>query len=668
MSHFHLTFLLSAALFCAPFYTLAASPPADQIFPDSTKGFFSIRNLKEFGDQWKQTQFGQLLADPLMENFKNEVQKQITERMEKTFGLTFDGISSLPSGEIAFGMIAIPDQIPGYVLTMDITGKRSETDTYLTNLTAKLITVGVKKSTETYKGQQITLLTFPPPETPPTLGGNTRIEITLAPIERKAYYTFFQDILIASDQLYLLQLIADRIADQSGKSLSNVEAYQTVIKRCTGDIPGNTPPIIRWYIEPLDYGESIRILLQSRNPAIPIRKDKPSIFSILKQQGFDAIRGLGGTVSIKTEAQESVYRTFMYTKKPYRLAMQMLNFPDNTNFAPPLWMPSDLARCTMVYVEPLAIFDNFGILFDALIMPGEEGVWKDILKGLEEDPHGPQINIRAELIAHLGNRILGMSRYEKPITATSESIVIAAELKTGQESAMLAGIEKLFGTDPEMQATQYNSYKIWHRKPVEDTGYGPIEIEIPDIFNNNIPNLVDVNTIPVKAASPPDDENAPPVFPDGGIVVAKGCLFVATNIDYLKIILNRLDTSDESAKTTIGNEAEYKEVDRIFAGMGLTNKPHFFQFFARTHETLRPTYEMIRKGQMAQSQALLGKALNALFSPDEESGIRKQILDGSTMPEFDNIQHYFGKVGIYGISEENGFFMKGFTIEREEKK
>ena len=538
--------LISAALFCTSAY--AASPSADQIFPDSTKGFFSIQNLKDFGKQWKQTQFGQLLDDPLMANFKNEIQKQLTERMQNTFGLTLDGIASLPSGEVAFGMLAVPNQVPGYVLTMDVAGQRPETDTYLTNLTQKLVAVGVKKSTETYKNQQITILVFPPPEAPPAARGNARIELP-PPIERRAYYMFFQEVLIASDQLHLLKLIADRIADQTGKSLADVEGYQVTMKRCVGELPAGVQPSLRWYIEPLDYGESIRILL--RGPAAQNRRDKPSIFSVLKQQGLDAIQGVGGIVSVKTETQESVYRTFIYTKKPYRLAMRMFTFPDSTNFVPPIWMPSDLARCTMVYVNPTEIFDNFGVLFDALIMPGEEGLWSSILNDLEKGPHGPQINLRDELVAHLGNRVLGMSRYEKPITVKSESIVIAVELKDGSESAMLAGLEKLFGTDPEMAAVHHNSYKIWHRKPLEDIIVPFNDFDIPDFFNfDNAPGKV--QTVPVKSAVQVEDEDRPPAFPDGGVVVAKNCLFVSTNRDYLKLILDRLDSPSESAKSTIG--------------------------------------------------------------------------------------------------------------------
>jgi len=654
---FRFLLLLSAALLCPSLH--AASPPADQIFPDSTKGFISFPNTKTFEEQWKQTQFGKLLDDPLMQDFKKEIQQQLTERLEKNFALTLDSISSLPSGEVAFGMIAVPNQVPGYVLTMDVASKRSETDTYLSNLTQKLVTAGAKKSTETYKGQQITILVFPPRDTP-TVIGNTRIEIT--PIERRAYYMFLQDVLIASDQLHLLKLIADRLADQSGKSLAQVEGYQVVMKRCLDDLPAGTVPSLRWYIEPLDYGESIRVLL--RGPVAQNRKEKPSIFSILKQQGFDAIRGIGGTVSIKTEAQESVYRTFIYTQKPYKLAMQMFNFPDQKDFSPPTWMPSDLARCTMLYVDPMAMFDNFGVLFDSLIMSGEEGVWADILDGLENDPHGPKINLREELVVHLGNRVTSMSRYAQPITAKSESIVIAVELKPGKDSAMLSGLEKLFGTDPEMQFSQHGSYKIWHRKPLEVLAP---DWEIRDIFDvNGGPGSV--STVPVKSAVPPEEaeeENAPPTFPDGGVVVAKGAIFVATDRTYLTTILDRLDSPVESEKSTIAEESEYQTVQRVFSEMGVTDKPRFLQFFARTHETLRPTYEMIRKDEMGQSQAVLGKILNEILSAeDDESGIRRQIIDGSSLPEFEKVQHYFGKVGIYGVSEVNGYFIKGFSLER----
>jgi hypothetical protein len=243
--------------------------------------------------------------------------------------------------------------------------------------------------------------------------------------------------------------------------------------------------------------------------------------------------------------------------------------------------------------------------------------------------------------------------------------VVAGELKPDRESAMRAGLEKFFGTDPEWQAMPHNSYKIWHRKPKE-VAVDPnefIDIGVPPLlFDDPVPSLAPVIQ-PVAANQPVAEEDRPPTFPDGGAVVAKGCLFASTNLEYLKVILDRLDSPETAAQSTIKDAAEYKEVDRIFGSLGLTEKAHFFQFFARTQETLRPTYEMIRLNQMAQSQAVLSKLLNGILSPDGE---RSQILDGTTMPEFEKVQHYFGRVGIYGITEENGYFVKGFALGKEE--
>ncbi|MDR3183541.1 MAG: hypothetical protein LBT89_11615 [Planctomycetaceae bacterium] len=637
--------------------TAADKVPADKIFPDAAKGFVSIRSLKELTAQWQKTEFGRLMNDPIMAEFVKTLQKQIAGSLDKTFGLTLDAVTDLPSGEVAFGMIAVPNQIPGNVLTMDVADRKQKVDDYLAALTKKLIAAGVKQSTETYRGEKIIVLQFPPSKTNEAALADTKsVAGGVKPVDRRAYYLFKGDTLVVSDQLHLIKLVTDRIVDQSGKSLADAEDYQFVMKRLQSDLPpGAEAPQIRWYIEPLNYGESLRTLFAKNDPN---KKEKTSLFTILKQQGFGAIRGVGGYVNLKAEDKESVYRTFIYAKKPYEKAMKIFEFPDGKSSPLPSWLPADLARCTLVYVDPVKIFDNFGPLFDAVAMQGEEGVWKDIVKGLEEDPHGPKINLRNELVVQLGNRVLGMTHYAKPITVNSESIVVGIELKDGNNKAMLSALEKLFGTDPEMQGTPYRNYKLWHRLPSEAV-IEPINIEVP--------SLVDAAPTAAKKETPPKDEfgDAPPVFPDGAVVVAKGCLFVSTNIEYLKKVLDRLDAEAEAAKATIRDQAEYREIDRIFAGMGLTDKPHFLQFFARTHETFRPTYEMIRQNRMPQSQAVLGKLMNFIWEPDEEGASRKQVLDGSSLPVFDKVEKYFGSVGVYGMSEDNGFFIKGFLLKRE---
>jgi hypothetical protein len=657
----HFLSLIICVLFVVVVSSVPAQTPAEKIFPDSTKGFLSIRNLKELGKQWNKTQIGILMNDPIMEAFKKDLREQLNHRMEENFGLTLDGIEQLPSGEIAIGMIAIPNQVPGYVCTMDIADRRQETEDYLKRLTDKLTNAGVKRTTEQYKEHEIVIFAFPESSQPAKADSPKPkgIPITTESVDRFAYYFIKNNYLIISDQKDLLKLIADRIDNPTEKSLADVEDYQATLKRCLDDMPKDSEPLIRWYLEPLNYGESIRVLV--KGSLVEKRRNKPSIFTILKQQGFDAIRGIGGVVSIKAEDKETVCRIFVYTKKPYKLAMQMFVFPDATNFAHPNWMPSDLARCTILFVDPLAIFDHFGTLFDALVMQGETGAWNDIIKGIEVDPYGPQINIREEILVNLGQRVLGMSKYTLPITPTSESVVVAVELREGKDQNMIKALKKLFENDPEMQPIKHRSYILWQRVPAED-------VIQPFSGPSGVPSLVDTasttgaKTIPVAANN--QEIDSPPVFPDGSVTVAKGCLFVSTNGDYLKTILDRLDSEQ---KSTIKNVPEYKEVDNIFTNMGMTDKPHFLQFFSRTDKTLQPTYELVRQGKMPQSQAILGKIINAIFVPEDKESIRPQSFDGKNLPEFDKISHYFGPLGFYGISEENGYFFKGFLLEKKDE-
>ena len=651
--------------------TVSAQIAAETIFPDATKGFVVVGSLRELADHWKQTQFGQLMQNPIMEPFKKDLQRQLDERMADRFGLTLDGIEKLPSGELAVGMIAIPGKTPGFAFTMDVTDRLKETENYLERLTKKLADSGTKRSEETFEGQKMTVFTFPlrteavrvTPIRQRGRGGMKPVE-PATPIQRKAYYVVHKDHLVVSDQPYLLKLICDRMEVPGKNSLSSVADYQFVKKRCDDDRPKDSPALIRWYIEPLNYGESVRSLLQG--PAVEKRKNKPSVFTVLKEQGFDAIRGIGGIVGIKSEDKEVIHRTFIYAKKPFRLAMQMLAFPDGTNFTPPDWMPTDIARCTQIYLDPTAIFDHFGTLFDALVMQGEEGVWDDIIRGLKEEENGPQIDIRNELIVHLGTRAMGMSKYQLPIATNSERIVVAVELKQGKDKEVAKALEKLFGKDADMMQKKHKSSVLWMRAPMEDvivpfsapTGRPPIGGGTAPAPQRRV----------VDAVADKDEEQTPPFFPNLTLTVARGCLFAATDGDYLIDILDRLDTKAASIK----DEAEYKEVELVFSNLGVTEQPHFLQFFARSDETLRPTYEMVRQGKLPQSQAILAKAINALAVPADGSTepVRAQAFDGSKLPEFDKVRNHFGLAGFYGVSEENGFFIKGFLLEKksEQKK
>ena len=208
-------------------------------------------------------------------------------------------------------------------------------------------------------------------------------------------------------------------------------------------------PQIRWFIHPLGYAEAAR----AATPEGQRRKGK-SILEVMRNQGVAAIQGVGGFVDFAAEDYEMVHRTAVYAPpgKPYEKAMKMLVLPNEDDFAPQPWVPRDIATYTTLYFDILNAFDNFGSLFDELFGQGEKGVWEDVLESLEKDPNGPQIDLREDLIEHLGQRVCVLTDYQLPITTTSERLLFAIEAK--DPKAVAAAIEKLMKNDPTVKRTR----------------------------------------------------------------------------------------------------------------------------------------------------------------------------------------------------------------------
>jgi hypothetical protein len=54
--------------------------------------------------------------------------------------------------------------------------------------------------------------------------------------------------------------------------------------------------------------------------------------------------------------------------------------------------------------------------------------------------------------------------------------------------------------------------------------------------------------------------------------------------------------------------------------------------------------------------------LNAILGDGKERSVRRQRIDGSTLPEFETIQRYFGTAGAGMEAVENGWYVAGVAL------
>lgn len=614
--------------------TSQAAPKSETLLPDTTRGYLSVANAPELMDAWEKTQLSQLLSDPVMQPFAEDLERQFQEAWNGSrseLGLTWEDFRNVPSGEVAAALIHAPGEDPAAALLADVTGRQQETDALLDRITRTLLDRGAKRSTRTVAGTELTIFDLPgkPGEGIPP---------------RKAIYFVRDNVLCATDNMSVSEGLLRRFNGQAADQLSNVPAFQSVMNRCRADA-GQLAPHVRWFVEPIAYGEAVRVTKAvQRRLDEEQRASATDMLKVLKNQGFEAIRGVGGFLNFAQGHYEILHRTAIYAPPPYEKSMKMLVFPNGGDLSPQPWVPANVASYASIRVDVGNAFDNFGSLFDELFGEGEEGVWQDVLESLRDDPNGPGIDLRKDMIGYLGSRVTMITDYRLPITPTSERTLLAVDCT--DDKALAEAVRKSMETDPEVVLRMLDGYEIWEiigqearvpgadiRARIELPGNGAIEIANEPVGDGRL-------------------------LPRSAITVAHGHLFVASHVDFLREILDRRQAT-RSLSEMVDFQIVEAELDRLGAADPAA------RMFARVDDAFRPTYELLRMGKMPESQSMLGSLLNTAFGNNTDGPPREQRLDASQLPDFQVVRRYLGPAGTYMTSEPEGWFLVGFLLTKQ---
>lgn len=691
-----------------------AGRPSEDLLPDTTVGFAAITNVDDLAASWKKTQLGQLMADPVMEPFTEDLGRQFEQRwsgVHERLGLTLEDLRGVPGGEVGLASILrttvaeAAEQRASVAILVDVTGHVPQATALLEKVSENLKKQGASRSEKRVPESPDLVVQFddvPPPKNLPEAGPGT------------AFYHLSGNLLLASDNLEVIRGILARVALPAGQgnSLAAAPGFKSVMGRCERD-PGGAKAQIRWFIDPLGYAGAVRAATPEKH-----RRKGKSVVEILRNQGFGAVRGVGGHVDFHvSDKYQLVHRTAVYAPRrdQYEKSMRMLVFPNETQFDPQRWVPDDVATYTTFYVDILNAFDNFGPLVDEMfegqdnlfdaesvhqadldkgVLPkefiqkfeeiditispqvkvvtkeagsvweikdndetytvkkvggnlkvyGAMHLWEDILQGLKVDSG---IDLRGELIKHLGKRVTVITAYDEPITTTSERLLFAIE--TINEEAVAAAIEKTMKTNTGVKLHQYEGHVIWEIVEEEQPG----EPQIPTL---HIPSLTG-GDVEGQDDGRKEDEKDSRLLPHAAVTVAQRHLFVASHLDFLKKVLKAREE-----RNMLGANVDLKLVREAVEELGIERKCAWS--FSRTDEEYRPTYELIRQGKMPQSETMLARVLNAVFSTGKKGEFRSQKIDGSQMPDYDVVRRYLGPGGLAVTSEQDGWFFKGFTLKK----
>ena len=633
-------FLSSSAVFAQQF-------KLDRCFPQSTQIYFSIDNVKNLGDHWSATKLHEALASSQFQEFRDSLRRQIEEAWPNRLGLDLEDFTALPSGEIAGGLIAIPGKKPGFAVMMNVEGNANEVNDFLIRLIRETTS---KQNGEATKerivvGRQsveATVLTFP--------NAKTGLVTT-------AWYVALPQLLIATDQKYLAELLLAKLAGGKEPALAERPEYKAIFERCAQDSKSKDAPQIRIFANPLLAGEAIRSLVPTEN----LKGKSP--FAVLSSQGFDGVRGVGGTIDFTTDGYECVYRLMVYIPEAPTKALRSLSFTNTDALEPPQWIGKNAARYTLLNLNALTTFNNLGPLFDAFIET--DGAWNDVLDSLENDKLGPQVNLRSDLVANFGRQISSSNEFDPNAVADGEKFLFSFNIVDGKEEIVSSALTRMFESDPDFQKLDLAGNVFWQYVPQKKNEKAAATTTRPGGVR---PGAVRPGAVRPGAARPgaPQATNQPGVEAElikGAVFgVANGAFYISNDAKQLQ---NKVFNLPADAPTVL-ESPEHKRAMQYLAQEPAAANGVFAKAYSRNVDGLRENYELFRQGKIPTGKTLGARLLNVILTPPGQKTAREIKFDGSALPPFDSsIADTIGFSVFFGVVEGDGLFCKGFSISPE---
>ncbi|MBN1855167.1 MAG: DUF3352 domain-containing protein [Pirellulales bacterium] len=607
-----------------------AAPASDTLLPATTKGYLSIANTEQLKTNWQQTMLGQLAEDEVMKPFINDLREQIQKKVaniQNKVGLSLGDLEGVATGEVSLSLVQPSSENASVVLTADVTGKADEAKQLMDRVDKNLTQQKAIRTSSNAHGVQMTVYTLPADET-------HRVQ--------KVVVYLHDNLFCTTDNLNIATDMLRRTSGDASDSLRHFEPYRATMDRCARSLQTISPDV-RWFMEPIGYTRAYRSIASN----IKKRRGR-DLLEIFNRQGFDAIRGIGGYVSFYANSRyEILHRTAVYAPadpkaekgEKYRLAMRMLEFPAGGDLAPLSWIPRGVATYTSFKWNIQNAFDHAESIVDEFI---GEGGFQAAIDGIKKGEYGPHVDLRQELIAHLGNRVMVFTDYDVPITTRSEHFLFAVEATNIRE--VDKAIRKLMESDPNARERAFEGNVIWELVEEADVPQAP---DIDDLIDSD----------PILGSGEEEEEKKGPAFPNSCICVANGCLLFASNFDFLT---NVLVVAEE--RETLAHTADFNQMQAIM--QQITQADVCLRSFSRTDEEYRPTYELLREGKMPESETLLGRILNQMLT-DDDVELREQKFDGSKLPSFEYVRRYFGPAGFAVLPEEDGWFLVGVMIRKD---
>ncbi|MEO1997301.1 MAG: hypothetical protein ABGZ17_18695, partial [Planctomycetaceae bacterium] len=216
------------------------------------------------------------------------------------------------------------------------------------------------------------------------------------------------------------------------RTLSGNSTYAYVASKCATS--GRRPALI-WYIDPINM-VTTALQMSGQNSV------QASMFlGFLPTLGLNGFRGVGGSWDLATGDFDSESRFFTYVDQPATGVMGLFQFPA-ADLTPPDWVPANASMYLQLNWDVAGAYKSVETLVDSF---QGAGALQGIIDGMANNPNGPQLHVKKDVIDLLSGRIVMVSDPTTDSDLQTPRMLIAFGLAGGDEK-MRAVMTKIGGT------------------------------------------------------------------------------------------------------------------------------------------------------------------------------------------------------------------------------
>ncbi|MCA9135368.1 MAG: hypothetical protein KDB00_01380 [Planctomycetales bacterium] len=607
---------------------------AVDLLPPSTAGVVRIPKLPSFCDAWRKTQIGQLIDSPEMQPFIDDQRERAASYMEtldRKIGVKPDDLYKMASGEVAVAWMSHEeDKRRPYSLCVvaDIRGKKKDADDAAEKIDADLKAGGAtRKDVEHGKERIRVYRTKPKP-------GQLKIE--------EIVLTWNDHRFIAADRQSVVTELLDVLDGKlPQRAFSDRESYKKVISDSSAAITQakeeNATVCWEWYAQPFAMGRILRELFEYD------RRDDLDIIDLLERQGFGVIDAAGGVGVVSGERFDILHRGIVLTSGKLTKAARMLQGANAKRGPIPGWPTSDSGTFYRLNWDlESAFWATESLVDDAL---GDD-LFRPMIEGIRDDPEGPRIDIAKDFLPNLDDEVILVTDNTTPIGPESDRMLIALKIKNAD---VVAGVvEKAMKVEPDATKLDVAEFDVWR----VERGEG----EVDDI---------DAQLKELGFEDQVDDEEVPPLLNHWAIAVVKGNVPGAP--DYLMFsshseLLIKLGMRVRSGVTGDGLESTDQTKTVVKAMDDLKADEVTFDGVFHPSISLRARYELLRKGELKDSDSVIANLLRRIVQEGDEG--KPDPIQAGKLPPFATINRYLKSGGSFWQKTEDGWSMTGFLMAK----